>query len=507
MARTMQVGPRSGRVSRLRQFANMNLGVKMLGNMRQNQEFRKDDLDVLDQYYEGSQYDDLQDWEDALDSDDYVSIRKRKPRILFNVAKLVVDKVAAKLMGKAVFPTFVIEDDPDDTTFFATVVKAANLRRNLMDPIKHLLVSGSVFVRYFLVNGNIQIEWANAKFCYPVFDAMGNLAQLEIKYVYEDENDKDSQGEFRKKWYRLILTKTSDTLYDNPEYRENVEPQFAVVNTNNHGLGWVQGEWLRTARDKFNPDGAGIYSDPGVMSFMDDLNYSLSQSSQAVGYNQDPQITVNNVDEDELETLIRSSQKAWNLGREGEAKYLETSLDGVKEAREQRDEMRERMFNVLRIVIHDPDKMGGDAQSGTALELLHAPLLELIDELRAMIEGDLSSLVIKIGLTCLIMNAKGLATVIEAPAGYMPGSLDIMVQWPAIFPPTLTDMQAMATVAQTLTQANIVSRETMTRWIATMTNIIDNVDEELEKIAAQPVMNPFGDSGFGGFGDKPGGGQ
>jgi len=504
MARTMQVGPRSGRVSRLRQFANMNLGVKMLGNIRQNQEFRKDELDVLDQYYEGSQYDDLQDWEEAVASDDYVEIRKRKPRVLFNVAKLVVDKVAAKLMGKSVFPTFVIEDDPDDTTFFATVVKAANLRRNLLDPIKHMLVSGSVFVRYFLVNGNIQIEWANAKFCYPVFDAMGNLDTLEIKYVYEDENDKDAQGNFKKKWYRLVLTKVSDTLFDNPEYRENVEPTFNVVKTNEHGLGWVQGEWLRTGRDKFNPDGAGIYSDPGVMSFMDDLNYSLSQSSQAVGYNQEPQLWVNNVDEDELETLIKSSTKAWNLGREGKAEYLETNLTSVEQAREQRDETRERMFNVLRIVIHDPEKMSGDAQSGAALELLHAPMLELIDEIRSMIESDLASLVTKIGLTCLILNANGMQTVIEAPAGYMPGSLDIMIQWPAIFPPTLTDLQSMATLAQTLTQANIVSRETMTRWIATMTNIIDNVDEELEKIASQPVMNPFGDSGFGGFNEGGG---
>ena len=501
MARSIAVGPRGARLSRLKQFAKNHLGVIMVDQMAgYPNKYRKEDLDLLDQYYEGTQYDDLQEWQEASESEDYVSIRKRKPRVMVNLPKLVVDKVAAKLVGQSTFPSFVVEEDPDDTSFFATVVKGAKLRRNLIDPIKRLLVSGSVFVRYTLVGGQVKIEWANSKFCWPQFDAAGNLDTVEIKYIYEDQNDKDAQGNYKRKWYRLILTKTTDTLYDTPEYRENVEPQFTVVNQLHHELGWVQGEWLRTGINKFDPDGAGLFGDEGVRQFCDDINYSLSQSSQATSYGQDPQLTMQNVDQDEMDTLVKSSSRIWNLGREGVAEFVETELKAVEQAREGRNESRQLMFDVIRIVIHDPEKVSGNAQSGKALEILHAPLIELIDELRAMIEVELTALVIKIGLTCLVMAERGLETAIQAPAGYFPSSLDIMVQWPALFPATLEDIASMAQSAQLLSQAEVVSRETLTRWIASNTNIIENVDEELTKIAAQPPLpSPFGtfDSGGG----------
>ncbi len=497
MARTFgtMLGPRNGGgISRLQRFAQNNLGVIMTGDRAATRMYRKQQLDTYDRYYEGTQYDDKQDWEEALKSDTYVPIRDRKPRIMYNIAKVLVDKVTAKLCGQKTFPKFIIEEDPDDTEFFNTIIKASNLRRNLLEPVRRALLSGSSFVRFFLVNGNLELEYSLGKYCYPKFDAIGELDSIEIKYVYEDWDDLEANGEPKLKWYRLYMDKMSDVLSDNPEFISGTEPKFTDVETNQHNLGWVQGEWLPTAKNKFDPDGPSMIGD--ILGFIDDLNYSLSQSSQAIAYNQEPQLGVTGIDEEELDTLIRSSQKAWNLGKEGKAEFIESALEGVKQATDSRGDNRNRMLEVVRIVIMDPEKIAGSAQSGKAMEILNEPLVELLDELRTTFEPRFKNLILKMSLTCLVMNARGEQTMIETPPGYMPNSMDLTAQWPAIFPPTLADIAVMVTAGCAAAMGQVISRESITRWLAPVFNI-ENIDEELSKIAAQPPPpNPFG--GFGG---------
>lgn len=501
MARKIgMIGPRTnngeGGMSRLKRFAQNNLGVKFMGSDQGGTKiYRKEDLNKFDSYFENCQYDDKQDWESAVKSETYVPIRDRKPRIIYNVAKVLSNKITGKLCGQKTFPKFVVEEDPDDTDFFKTVIKATNMRRNLLEPIRRTLVAGSCFVRFFLVNGQPEMEYALSKYCYPKFDALGELEQIEVKYIYEDWDDLSSNGEPKLKWYRLLMDKVSDVLFDNPEYHPgSLNPDFKEVERNDHGLGWVQGEWFATAKNKFDPDGPSIVED--ILGFIDDLNYSLSQTSQAVGYNQEPQLGVNGIDEEELDTLIRSSQKAWNLGREGKAAFIESNMAGVKEARETRTDNRMRMLEVVRIVILDPEKIAGSAQSGKAMELLNEPLVELIDELRTVFEPKLIALLLKMSLTMLVLNARGEDTALVTPEGYVPKSMDITVQWPAIFPPTLEDIAKMCGAAVQAATGNLISRETLTRWLAPIFGV-ENVEEELQKIATQPPPpNPFG--GFGG---------
>lgn len=493
--RTLKVGPKNARLSRLRRFAQNNLGVIMGGQLNAEMKFRDTKLDVLDQYYEGTQYEGLPDWDESLNSEQHVAVRQRKPRIIYNLPKTLVDKVASKITGTAVFPQFITEEDPDTTQFFRVVQKACNFRRSLMEPIKRMLASGSVFVRYYLINGVPKMEYALAKYCYPVFDAIGQLDTLEIKYTFEDWQDLDPKTSSPKvKWYRMVLSKTADILYDNPEFLPNVKPTFTVVQQNNHNLGWVQGEWLRTVEDKFDPDGWSLLEP--ILSFFDDMNYSLSQSSQAISYNQEPQLVVKGMDEEEMDTLVKSSSKAWFMGRDGEASYLETQLAGVEQAGESRDSNRQRMLDVCRVVMHDPEKLVGSAQSAKAMEVLHGPLIELIDELRTVLEPQIRDLLIKIALTILAMEAQGFDTAVEVPPGWQPETLDITVTWPAIFPPTVADIAAMATACNTLNMSQIISKETLTRWMCQVIPTVENVEEELEKIAAEPPPpSPFG----GGF--------
>lgn len=508
MARTLRKGTRrfTGAPSRLQLHAQNNLGV-IMKSQGSGAKVRNDTLELFDAYYENRQYDNLTDWNEAMKSEEFVPIRDRKPRVVFNVAKVLVDKVTSKLVGTSVFPKFTIEDDPEDTDFLRMVQKVTRFRKHLLEPIRRSLISGSCFVRFFFIDGTPKMEHYLGKYCYPKFDALGELDSLEVKYVYEDPDDKDSQGRPLFKWYRLVLSKSADILYDNPEYKEgNSEPKFTVVEQNDHNLGWVQGEWLRPAEFKFDPDGSSLFGD--ILDFIDDVNYSLSQSSQAVSYNQEPQLTVNGVDEDELAELINSSEKAWDLGREGEAKFVESTMKGTEEAREVRKEARQFMLEVVRVVISDPDKMAASAQSGRALEILNAPLVELIDELRTIYEPQIVNLLVKLSMTFVTLGIQGADLAIEMPPQYKPVSLDISVHWPAIFPPTIDDIAKKVSAVVQASQGHIISHETGTRWIAQDFGVED-IDEEVKKIQNEaenmPWMNPFGQFDFGGGGG--GGGQ
>jgi hypothetical protein len=469
-------------------------------DMETAQVYRSDELDRLDAYYEGTAYDDLQDWDAKSDDGEYVPVRERKPRVQYNVAKLVCNKVAAKIVGAACFPTFKVDDDDDDTAFFKEVVKACKLKSALIEPTKRALNAGACFIRYYIVNGSPQIEYAQSKYCYPTFDATGALEACEIKYIFDDQKDKDTKGKPKAKWYRIVLTKTADILYDTPEYRPGVKPTFNEVDTAQHSLGWVQGVWLVTHKDKFDFDGYSLYGD--VLDFIDALNYSLSQTDQAVSYNQEPQTIITGVAEEEVDTLIRSSQKAWTLPKDATATHLALETDGITAAVTTREELRNRMFEVIRVVIQDPEKdKAGGVQSGEALKQLNAPLCELVDDLRQMFEPVFIDLILKISLTLLHLNAGGDQTILQTPKGYIPTSFDLTAQWPPIFPVTIADITAMATAANMFQQAGVVSRETLTKWIASATDIIDDVEEELKRIETQePLPSPFGT-----FGDEGGG--
>lgn len=451
--------------------------------------FRDDKLDALDAYYESRQYDHLYDWEESSKRGQYVPTRKRKPRLQFNFAKALSDRITAKLIGKNVFPQFQVEDDPMTEDFIQAVVRASKLSHRLLDPIRRMCVTGSVLVRFYVEGGALKVTHYPSKYCYPGFFPHGELSFCKIQYVYEDVDDLDERGKPRQKWYRLDLGPMQDTLYDNPEYKPNVEPQFTVVEANEHGLGFVQAEWFRTTVQNHSPDGDSVIED--ILGFIDELNYSLSQSSQAVSYNQDPILAIKNMDEDEMDQLIRTSSKAWNLGREGEAQFLESTLKGVQTAMDFRDKVRLSVQDIARIVLLDPEKMVGHAQSAKAMEVLHGPLIELINELRPVVEEKLVTLVQKMAVTVLVLARQGAFIPLRIPEGFVPKSLNITLSWPPIFPLTMQDLQQKVSVVSSATGANLLSRETGTKWLAKDFGVED-VDEEIRRISAQPVLNPFG---------------
>lgn len=455
--------------------------------------YREFKLEVYDAYYESRQYNHLYPWTMSCDDNgDHIPIRQRRPQIIYNFAKVMSSRLTSKLIGNSVWPTLEIEDDPSTTEYLQYIVKASKIKHKLLEPIRRMINCGSVFVRFFSVDGVVKFEWFSAKYAYPKFKENGDLESCMIRYVYTDKKDKDEMGNPKRKWFRMDLGEMQDVVYDNPEYKpeQNIDAvQFQVVESIPHGFGFVQGEFLRTSESRDQIDGVGLICE--ILDFVDALNYSLSQSDNAVSYNQDPQLLIKGMDEEEIGELIRSSAKAWTLGREGEASFLESNLNGVETAMVLRDKIRTSVQDLARVILLDPEKMVAHAQSGKAMEILHGPMVELINELRPVMEDQLKRIILKLAVMNLVLGQRGEPQFVTVPPGFAPSSLDIALKWPPIFEMTTQDKRDMVSMVSQATSANLISRETGTRQLAPIFQVED-IEEELQKIEDQPVINPFG---------------
>lgn len=475
--------------SRTQSRIDNNLGI-ISGDSsggRKIKRWRSDRLHRLDQYFEGKQYDHLPAWDQAPGMD-FIPIRQRRPRINYKFGQRLANEIAAMLFGTKRFPRLYVEGDSDMSTYLTMMLKASKLQSKMVDLARHLVVCGSAFLRFFFVENGLSLEVYSAKHCYPKLDALGNLEEIEIMYTYKDEADVDDKGNAVEKWVKIYLSKDVDILFDNPPFDSKVEPVFEEVNRTEHGLGFVQGEWLRINEKVNDLDGDSLLDD--VLDFIDELNYNLSQSSQAIAYNQEPQATFSGMDVNEIEALIRSSQKGWDLGRDGKAAFLESNLGAVKTADEFRDRARLAIQDITRIIMLDPEKMSGHAQSGKAMENLMAPMVNLIEELRPAVETRIVSIISKLAFINLMIIDLGAEAPVMIPPGWQPSSWNVIAEWPPVYNQTMADLSEKVRVATTVSGASLVSRDTLTRWLARDFGIED-IEAELERIAIQPVINPF----------------
>lgn len=485
--------------SRSMKRAQNNLGIVIGGGTDFNanyRKFRSRTLDVVEKYLEGTQYDHLAPWQECNSSEDYVKIRNRKPSVIFPFAKVYADRLSAKLVGSSSFPKFDIPDDPDASYFLGLVRKASFFDAKMLDVAKNFIGYTSCFARFKIVDGSPKIEVYNSNYCYPKFDAADELEEVEVKYIYETDEVDPNTGKMICRWYKLIVSKTSDVIYDNPVFDENSqsEPEFQEIGRVDHGLGYVQGEWFRFGENTYDVDGNSNPTIYEIRDFIDAINYNLSQSDSATAYGLDPQLVLSGLDESEVDNLIKSSTKAWLLGRaENKAEFLEVNGSGVKTAAETETRLMKKAADAARIVFLDPEKMVASAQSGKAMEVMHAPMVEMINELRPWFEKGMVNLLQKITATIVLLNQGGADLDLTMPKGWEPLSLDIDCKWPPIFPLTIQDMQQIVAIGIQAANGNIIARDTAAKWIQSQ-----GVDFGVEDWEAE-VAKINGQKQFGGF--------
>lgn len=477
--------------------ASLNQGV-VSGNLARNtteKSPRYKELDRYDNYYESKQYDKLAPWHEQRScSGEYVPIRKRKPSIIYNLPQLLVDRASSKLAGSRSFPEMSIPDDEATQELMLLLVKQSKLQVKGVDYAREFLKSGGVFIKFSIINGIFKTDCYNVKYCSPTFDTMTQeLLGVRIQYKYRDQEELSKSGKEKLRWFRLDITDSQEILYDNPEVNEygEAEPVFKVAQTIDHNFGFVPGEWVTNGEAKEKIDGRSILKD--ILEISDALNYQLSQSDQAITYTQEPQLAFKGMDQDEVDNLIKSSTKVWNLGREGEANFVEISGNGIKLSEDHQKGLSQRAQDLAKVVILDPERLSGVYQSGRAMEVMHAPLVDLIHEVRPWF-GDygIVPLTQKMIIAAVRTVEMGGELAITFPAGYAPKSLDIELKWKPVFEPTMEDIQKVVGIAVQASTANIITRATATKFVAEYFGITD-VEAEQAAVIAQPLPpSPFG---------------
>ena len=162
---------------------------------------------------------------------------------------------------------------------------------------------------------------------------------------------------------------------------------------------------------------------------------------------------------------------------------------------EQDRRIRQAAQEITRAIFHDPEKITGSAQSAVAMKVLYAPLVDFILEVRPIVEHSMIKLITKIFLLFIKFNSQGVQLPIQMPANYNPKSIDISVKWKDVFPMTIQDFQQLSTVLTSLSNANIISRETVLEKLSQYPWLkIDDIQQEVSKVDNQKQFNPF----FGG---------
>lgn len=449
--------------------------------------------------YWGNDYDHLKAWETDAPLDE------RKPKIIIRVEKMAIDRLNNYLFGRQQAPSFSVSGNDgiginaERARELSSIVSYLHTESGLEElqvEIGRLgMLKGSVAVGFHFdtASRRFDCELLSTSLSSPTFgrDARARAGELGIGYddlLELDEmwrvDEVNDEGEEVEMIYRRLWT-TQATIYYLPLKSEDIESLDSAnwVEDNErsvtHNLGFVPVEWI--------PNGGFVAEDvDGIavvgsseFTIADDLNYTLSQTGRGVRYNQEPKTVFVNVSNINEATTLRtgggkssiavSSDPSSSLSPD--VKLLELMGTGQSIAIAYAKEIKAYFFMVCQVVEHDPQQMMG-ALSGTALERLLQPMLNLVEKFRPSYEKRLSRLLSK------MLRASGETNT------FVP----VDAQWGAFITPTVSDGAQAVMAAITAYDSGLIDLDTAIRSIAPYFNVSDpsELAERLRALGTTP---------------------
>ena len=334
----------------------------------------------------------------------------------------------------------------------------------------------------------------HSNFCYPIFNNVQDLTSVTILYVYDCPNERDKETQKpKKKWFKMFLGENEEILYDNPYYDpDSKDPvKFKVVEKADNKLGKVQGIWFKLGDNHHSFDGLSLVEN--ILDLGDSISYNICQSDRATEYSCDPQAIFSGMNKDEINDLVKSKNKGWVLGKDGRVNFLESSGGGVANATEMERRLIQKSQEITRAVEHDPQKILSSAQSGRAMEILHQPLVDMIQELRPEVGTCLvKALVLTLSTVASVAKEqRKLLFPIPNNINFSVRDYDINLKWGRVFPETIQDISSRVDLLLRLSSANIISRKTVLRLVSSIEEFgINDVEEEMKEVETQKQFNP-----------------
>jgi hypothetical protein len=447
-------------------------------------------LDFLERWLKGILYDDLiyefYFPEDSMPT--YIPLRERKPSVMYNLAKIMVDRSTDMLFGDNHWPTLTSADKNTETAVRA-IVEESGCQRYWRKAARMGAV-GTVAVIFKILDGKVYHEVLNAKYCTPVFnpknptDVIKITEQKRVMGVelqacgYPDADPDD------KYFYRRVFTETEEIEYfpikvsevsgelNGLRWKKNDDRSFE------HNLGFLPGVWIKNLESEDKLDGTATFDQ--LLTFQTEIDYQLSQTGRVFHYTGDP-LTVfidPSLAEEDGEARIRSAGNTVILNEGGEAYNLEVQATAQSVVLEYIEQLRKYALEVGRGNRADADKISA-ASSGKALELLHKDLIGLTDELRVQY-GNYGLLVYLKKLLKATKKYKMDYPEVTKELKAMNADATLKLEWGAHFEPTSTDdRETSLFLTESVTNGSI-SEETATKIIAPRARVTDIAAERAQ---------------------------
>jgi hypothetical protein len=334
---------------------------------------------------------------------------------------------------------------------------------------------GSGCLVWSVVDGDVEFRVLRSLHCNPTFDPRrpGRLVALDLRYRFPREIEDGGVVRVVDHWHRETWTTEAHTVFVEVPCEAGKEPAWIVSDEVQHGLGFVPGVWVRPFDDADEGalDGDSMFTD--VEDLVEDIDRVISQKSRALRYNLDPTrvwFGLNERDEANVRNADGPAVSVSSKTEGADVTQLELNGSSLDVAESHANAQRARALETLRVVSPDPDKLLAAANSGRALEILYAPMLELAGELRTAFGAALKQL---------------LGQILDAARGPLraPGALTlrppalpaggVCLHWGAHFSASVQEQSTAAATASLLVQDRLLDRETAVKWVCRTLGISD----------------------------------
>jgi hypothetical protein len=481
----------------------------------QPQSARSKRLGALNDLYRGEQYANkglAPPWDKLPPGRRNVPLRQQVPSTQYDLPRLIVDRPTALLFGEGRFPEICLEpqvagqDVSLVNKWLGDIAEEGSLAHAALIWARQGAASGTAVMTWALVDGEFDFETHRAEFCQPTFDPKKRkrLVGLEKRYKFKKQQEQTSNGtvvivevDF---WHREEWTVDEHVVYkDAPVNKDGSEPMWEIDDrSNNPVAGRLPGVWVKNIDpgDASQIDGISLLD--GLADIIEDMDRTLSQKSRAVRYNQDPERAYFGMTPEQVATISTGGGTTSLLPAKpgGDLKLIEMNGEGQKIAEEHVVAQRGRVLETARVVSPEPERLIAAAQSGAAMRILFAAMLELVSELRQSYGvglREILSQVLEAARTGALSSLGTLSTPVPdaIPAG------KVKLQWGRYFDPTPDDLQKVSMAITNLVNSKVVDKETILRTFASFLGIKDiahvlaKLDEELADDMAAEVA-PLG---------------
>jgi len=439
-------------------------------------------LDVLTRVLEGRLYDVLpyEFHEERGAGGDYIPLRRRKPSVRYPLARIVVDDSLSLVFGEGHFPTLECPD-ARNRAVLADIARESGLNQAMLEAALRGSV-GSVAVLLRVLSGRVFFRVLVSTYLTPSWNpqAPDELARVTELYKVSGavlaaqgyEIDEPS-GVY---WFKRVWDDEAETWFVPTPVSQGLPTQVDDARSVRHGLGFVPIVWVRNLPGGDDIDGGCTFR--AAVETAIEIDYQLSQAGRGLKYSSDPTLLIREpagVDNE----IVRGAGNALVVSEKGDAKLLEIGGTAAAAVIDYVRFLRELALEGVHGNRASADRLSAP-QSGRALELMNQGLIWLADNLRVSYGGAL------LQLANMVVRASDLypLTVRGEAVAPLDAGARISLRWPNWYPPDAEDRARDAATLQTLTAADLLSRDTAVKSIADVYDIED-VSAELARIARE----------------------